>query len=578
MIAATEKDHRALYPDTDPVVVDLQNLDPNQLRVTTVGTGRTTGHILNMEVKNLTDRDMEIHYTPVFVPSDGKHQPYIVPGSGTIEVPAGSEVEYPLHGYCADNRKPPIGKGDGTPSIDDWERPNTDYFDDEGLNPDLMPTPEIPVFDNGNAVFPPFLTTPNDIINTLRELLGLPYPPPRPTPVAPDELNPASLRDFYPDDRVINLPTNVLPRSIQDDIFEGTETGDPLAFDVGVLQDRNFPVIDLELDVDPQTTANLLYDAIVKITDVVNERVEAGLYDFPFPPEEVIQQTFWIYTGSLRETPYEFEDFRERVALQFETVRGIPIEEAREEEGRQFEEGVENFWSGFQIIGEEAKVFKGTQGVKTEDSDEEQRTLPIGTAEPEESEMEEVEEEEEDEPTGRNYFDCDESTYPDVTYLSEEDYQNGTAHMMQGVGKAGGIASALFRGLRNYNPDINFRDAGIFNHPFLTPHAIRYFITWEHSYDPETNTCTVTLRVYDGMPYDPSREPQLTVEANASFGEESACGWYEVDTERMCYHLAGKRATQKLIDSGLFSEGFEHTCPDHLVYNPDTGLYCDPNQ
>lgn len=101
------------------------------------GTGVTSGHIADITVTNLSDQGVWLRVEPFFIPSDGTHQPYLLPGGERVFVPprgrhpteselTGNDPEdvgypepgtakIPLRGYCIDIRKPPLPSGAAAP-------------------------------------------------------------------------------------------------------------------------------------------------------------------------------------------------------------------------------------------------------------------------------------------------------------------------------------------------------------------------------------------------------------------------------------------------------------------------------
>lgn len=84
------------------------------------GTGRTTGHIAELTIQNLTDQRILINPGAVFIPSTGKDQPYIVPEIPQVVVPPKSTITLPIEGYCVDVRRPPVGDGAPMPPVTSW--------------------------------------------------------------------------------------------------------------------------------------------------------------------------------------------------------------------------------------------------------------------------------------------------------------------------------------------------------------------------------------------------------------------------------------------------------------------------
>lgn len=84
------------------------------------GTGRTTGHIVTLFAYNPGKKPITANFGPYFIPSEGKYQSYVVPGSTTVTIPPRSEIEVPITGICTDNRRPPVSDGADMPPFSSW--------------------------------------------------------------------------------------------------------------------------------------------------------------------------------------------------------------------------------------------------------------------------------------------------------------------------------------------------------------------------------------------------------------------------------------------------------------------------
>jgi len=112
-------------------------------------------------------------------------------------------------------------------------------------------------------------------------------------------------------------------------------------------------------DEDPEV---LVIGGVEEIIRVTEELQESGELETPFSSnpgrerETVSQQTIWIYTSELDGEPYTRDDFAERLEDQYEERTGTPIGEAPEEDQERLEEGIDEFWDAFELVGERAKV------------------------------------------------------------------------------------------------------------------------------------------------------------------------------------------------------------------------------
>lgn len=84
------------------------------------GSGRTTGRIGVVSVTNTTGQPLAITVGPCFIPSDKKHQSYVVTESAPVPIAAGETASIPLQGYCADIFTSPVPAGAPLPPVSEW--------------------------------------------------------------------------------------------------------------------------------------------------------------------------------------------------------------------------------------------------------------------------------------------------------------------------------------------------------------------------------------------------------------------------------------------------------------------------
>ncbi len=99
---------------------DDKHFSDDKILITAKGTGRTTGHIADLSIKNTSDNTVTLALGPFFIFSSGTYQPYIVPTPVKVTVPAHGSNEIPLNGYCADVHTPPVPAGEDLPPFDSW--------------------------------------------------------------------------------------------------------------------------------------------------------------------------------------------------------------------------------------------------------------------------------------------------------------------------------------------------------------------------------------------------------------------------------------------------------------------------
>lgn len=96
---------------------------PDGVLISPRGTGRTTGHIATLNIRNTTDQPHRLDLGPLYIPATGKYQPYILPETPGIAIPANGAVSVPLEGYCADIHKEPVPHGFPMILMDEWIQP-----------------------------------------------------------------------------------------------------------------------------------------------------------------------------------------------------------------------------------------------------------------------------------------------------------------------------------------------------------------------------------------------------------------------------------------------------------------------
>lgn len=107
----------------DKEYVSLPNIGDTPLVCSAKGTGQTTGHIADLALYNPTDAPVTATTGPLFIPSGGQYQPYIVPNAATVTVPPHTTANVPLLGFCTDIFSPPVPAGEAMPSLADWVFP-----------------------------------------------------------------------------------------------------------------------------------------------------------------------------------------------------------------------------------------------------------------------------------------------------------------------------------------------------------------------------------------------------------------------------------------------------------------------
>jgi len=120
-------------------------------------------------------------------------------------------------------------------------------------------------------------------------------------------------------------------------------------------------IYSIEVDKHPKSAADLL----LLCHDLLEEQylLMEGLNTIQTPysnnperqKEALLQHTFWVYTSSLIGDVYTKDEFRSKMSEQFLTLVGEQKNDLLE---KQFESGVDDFWSAFLKLANTAKIFK----------------------------------------------------------------------------------------------------------------------------------------------------------------------------------------------------------------------------
>lgn len=295
-----------------------QPLVTNTIRAT--GTGRTTGHIADITLKNPTDQPVKVQFGPspkdanaLFIPSDGKYQPYIVPYLPAVTIAPGGTADIPVQGFCTDIRLPPVPDGVEMPPISSWV----------SSAPPVVPEP----------------------VNS------------------PDGTEPATLvvptRSGLPLDQAVSI-LEALPTI---PALSGVDCPEGLLAPAPTIPGSDRPITTpVDPDQHPGLATPLLLDAINRISEAYDELRPKGAISTPFsgnPEKEreaVIQQTFWRYNAALRGEPYEKKDFQDNTVRQFEQNSGKKYADIPKPQQEKMDLGVDDFWNTFEAVGAEAKI------------------------------------------------------------------------------------------------------------------------------------------------------------------------------------------------------------------------------
>jgi hypothetical protein len=319
-------------------------------------TGRTTGHIATLSVENTSNKPVIFELGTAIIPSRDfqnetgiqKSQPQIHTGNISQEIEPGEMAEIPVQGYCLDVGKPPLPEGESFPPFNEWvmavptspEPINPGIGSGSGTDKPKNAIPTAPEPVNPTKPQPAVPTAPEPVNPVKYATISNELPPsfqplkerqprPRPEPVPPDEMNPAA------SEWGLSYPGTDIPFNYTIDISKH-----------------------------PEDAALILFPMVNQIVLAYDSLQNEGLISTPFLQDEarqkeaVIQQTIWVTTSLLQGEDYDKDDFAERMAEQFEESSGVKMDEIPEQQQEQFNQGIEQFWNNFELVGEKAKVIR----------------------------------------------------------------------------------------------------------------------------------------------------------------------------------------------------------------------------
>lgn len=275
-----------------------------QLSIKATGTGRTTGHIVNITVTNHGRVPVNISAQTFYIPSDGKYQSYIGRIAWGLTLPAQSTMLVPVIGFCTDPFTEPVPSGHTMSSEKKWVPVAVSGIQQGGSGPFIRIVDRENLDSFTEASIPSIRNSPA-------------YKPRSGSPSGPQ----------------VNWPG----------------TGIPLGGS-------------LEPDRDPERIAPLLVSALILVEEAVIRLQKSGLYPTPFSAdtakerEAMTQQSLWIICALIRDKTYEKERFAINVYNQFEQTTGKKADLLPIEQKERLEQGVDAFWIAFTATGVEAKL------------------------------------------------------------------------------------------------------------------------------------------------------------------------------------------------------------------------------
>lgn len=101
-----------IVPQIIDVLSHTSGKGPERIRVETIGTGETIGHVADLKIQNLTDEPLDIFIPPIVLESkSGQDQDYVCPEGKNATIVSRQAETIPLNGVCINRDKPPVTKG-----------------------------------------------------------------------------------------------------------------------------------------------------------------------------------------------------------------------------------------------------------------------------------------------------------------------------------------------------------------------------------------------------------------------------------------------------------------------------------
>ena len=102
----------AFVPNTSEQPTLAKLISDSKVKIDSVGTGETIGHVADLKIQNLTDQPLTCAIPPMILESgSGKNQHYACPIGQTVGLNPQQTKTVPINGVCLNRNKPPVGKG-----------------------------------------------------------------------------------------------------------------------------------------------------------------------------------------------------------------------------------------------------------------------------------------------------------------------------------------------------------------------------------------------------------------------------------------------------------------------------------
>ena len=103
-----------ITPQTVDVLSHSSGKGPDKIKIETIGTGETIGHVADLKIQNLTDEPLDMIIPPFILESnDVKNQDYVCPREKSVTIASRQTETVPVDGVCINRDKPPVAKGAG---------------------------------------------------------------------------------------------------------------------------------------------------------------------------------------------------------------------------------------------------------------------------------------------------------------------------------------------------------------------------------------------------------------------------------------------------------------------------------
>ena len=166
-------------------------------------------------------------------------------------------------------------------------------------------------------------------------------------------------------------------------------------------------------------------------------------------------------------------------------------------------------------------------------------------------------------------YDFDRYEYPGIVYLPLDAYkENRPTRPDEPVGPRSILFQRLFEDtftdsdtpfLADWNTILGLAENGYGD----SRDVMRFFITYQVQTNPSSGACSVTLDIFEGLPFDPDRPSLEFYLGVATIGELDANGEI-IDGEASCIEEATRRALDLLFADGHFTEGWSKRPPSHV--------------